>query len=187
MKTFKMILLALYCFCLPQTMFAQPIHLITQSSVGNIKLGMTVAEARRIVAPMRLTRSSDGEGVALILIKQGNKEMMTLYAGEADPTQKIKESARIKNIQAWASCYKTREGVHVGMSLKEVEKHYGKLKFIQQSEIESREYATFLHQPKGITFRVSGKNDSTAGHYTNNSNKAFSYSKEAYIMGISIP
>lgn len=187
MNSIKTTLLAVYCFILTQTAFAQSIHLITQTSVGNIKLGMTVAELRRAAAPMSLSRSSDGEGVALIALKKGNQEMIILYAGEADPSQKIDESALIESIQAWSPCYKTPEGVHVSMPLKDVEKLYGKLKLIQRSEIESREYATFSKQPKGITIRVSGKNGRTAGLYVNNSNKAMSYSKEAYIMSISIP
>lgn len=187
MNAFKTTILTFYCFFLTQTAFSQSTHLITLSSIGNIKLGMTVAEVRRIAAPMRLNRSSDGEGVALIALKKGNHEMMTLYAGEADPSQKINESAVIQSIQAWSPCYKTREGVHVDMPLKDVEKIHGKLKFIQRSEIESREYAIFSKQPQGITFRVSGKNNSTAGHYLKQSNKALSYSKEAYIISISIP
>ena len=48
----------------------------------------------------------------------------------------------------------TASGVHPGMKIKDVEAKLGKVKRIQLSEIEAREYATFARQPKHFGFRV---------------------------------
>jgi hypothetical protein len=139
--------------------------LITAHAAGPVKLGMTVAQVRQAVKPMTLSRTSDGEGIALVAVSLSKKQapaksddermVMTLYAGEEDPDAPVDEKAKIKMAEVWDKSFKTSRGVHVGMLLRDVEKLYGKVKRIVISEIESREYATFTNQPAGITFRVS--------------------------------
>ena len=48
----------------------------------------------------------------------------------------------------------TREGVHPGSLALDVEKIYGRTRSVMQSEIESREYIEFEHQPAGLIFRL---------------------------------
>lgn len=48
----------------------------------------------------------------------------------------------------------TTSGVHPGIKIKDAESKLGKVKGIQLSEIEAREYATFARQPKHFGFRV---------------------------------
>ena len=54
-----------FLFLAAMSAFAQS-NLITSTSAGKVKLGMTVVEVRKAVAPMKLSRTSDGEGIALI-------------------------------------------------------------------------------------------------------------------------
>ncbi|MEO6390892.1 MAG: hypothetical protein ABIP75_03510, partial [Pyrinomonadaceae bacterium] len=103
---------------------------ITSKSAGPVQLGMAVAQVRKAVKPWKLSRTSDGEGVALIAVKSGNVLIMTLYAGEPDPAANINENAKIELIQVRVSSFTTANGVHVGMTLKSAEKKYGKIKQI---------------------------------------------------------
>ena len=74
---------------------------ITKYSAGRVKLGMTVAAVRRVVAPMKLHRTSDGEGIALIAVMLGTTRVMTLYAGEKNRHAMIDESPMIKGLRRY--------------------------------------------------------------------------------------
>lgn len=151
------------CFGQPiQTIFAKPNmaenqnqtnFLITSNSVGTIRIGMTVAEARKAMSGVTFSRTEDGEGIALIAVKQGDKELMTIYAGEEDSEKPINENAKIEQIEVWSSNFKTAEGVHPKMKISDVEKIYGKIKNEFTSEIESRQFIEFTNEPKGFSFR----------------------------------
>src|SRR4051812_47300983 len=83
-------------------------HLITPRSVGPVRLGMTVATARKLLKGLRLERTSDGDGVALIAATRGKRTPMVLYAGESDASAPIQEKAKIENIEVTASSYRTK-------------------------------------------------------------------------------
>lgn len=142
-------------------------NLITANSAGKVKLGMTIGEVRKAVAPMKLSRTSDGEGVAMISVKQGKTEVMTIYAGEEDRDAAIDDTARVEQIWVWGKAYKTVTGVYPGMPVLQAEKILGPVKEIIRTEIESREFAEFADQPNGIHFRLnSGDGDFPAGSST---------------------
>lgn len=159
--------------------------LITEKSIGPVRLGMTVARVRKALPGYKLSRTSDGEGLALIAVERRGKTLMTLYAGESDPGRRINERAVIEHIEAIDASYRTSVGVHPRMSLREVEKRYGKLKEITLSEIESREYASFERQPAGIHLRVMS-DSGTAGTYAEGENSTKQYAPNAYVFSISI-
>ncbi len=163
---------------------AQTNKLITQNSVGPINIEMTVAEARKALAPMTLSRSSDGEGIALIAVKKGENEVMTLYANEPDASAPIDENAMIEQIYVWDETYKTDAGVHPKMEISNVVAIYGKVLEITLSEIESREYATFENQLRGMAFRVRGA--PTAGNYAENERRATRFSRGAIVSAIEL-
>jgi YD repeat-containing protein len=144
---------------------------------------MTVAQARRALRPLKLLRTSDGEGIALIGAMRGRETVMTLYAGEPDPARRIDELATIKLIEVWDPSYTTSAGVHPGMALNAVEGKYGNLTEITISEIESREYASFKNLPAGITLRV-GAGGSTAGVYPAGRRTTQRYNSSARIVSV---
>ncbi len=160
-------------------------NLITANSAGKVKMGMTVAEARKAVAPLKLERTSDGEGVALIAVVRGDGNVMTLYAGEEDATAQLNEKARIEQIWVWDRSFKTAEGVHPEMSLAEAGKKYGGVREVTLTEIESREFAKFKNHPEGIEFRLVGKDD-YAGVYPPNADRTTSFNPGAYIFSINV-
>lgn len=127
---------------------------ITSNSAGPVRIGMTVAEARKALPGRTLARTTDGEGVALIEVKEGQTLEMLLYAGEENAESPVDEQARIELINVYDSRYQTAESVHPGMPVSEIEAKYGKLTRIVTSEIESREYAEFPKAPAGLSFQV---------------------------------
>ncbi len=176
--------LALVGFVSAQKMSSK--KLITSNSVGDVKIGMKVAEARKALKGYNLERTSDGEGVALIGVnRDGSEYIMTIYAGEEDTEVKIDENAKIEMIEVWFSDHMTAEGVHPRMKISDVEKKYGKVKEILMSPIESREYATFAKQPRGLQFRLLGEG-MDAGKYKKGENKTNSYTTGAYLHSILI-
>lgn len=159
--------------------------LITDNSVGPVRLGITVAQARRALRGFTLSRTSDGEGIALIAVKRGKLAVMTLYAGEQDPGSRINERAKIEFIEVWDSRYHTVDGVRPKMPLREVELRYGQLREIRLSEIEAREFATLATQPGGIQLRLA--NDTgMAGIYNQGENTTTRYAPSTYLKSISI-
>lgn len=157
-------------------------NLITANSAGKVKLGMTIGEVRKAVAPMKLSRTSDGEGIALIAVKHGKTEVMTIYAGEEDRDAAIDDTARVGQIWVWSRAYKTAAGVHPGMPVSKAEKILGPVKEIIRREIESREFAEFADQPSGIHFRLnSGDGDFLAG-----STRTTKYTASARIFSINV-
>jgi hypothetical protein len=164
---------------------AQMNDLITENSVGKLKLGMTVAEARKALSGMKFKRISDGDGVALIAVDQGKNTLMTIYAGEDDRDAPINENGIVEFIEVWSKDFHTAEGVHPDMKVSEVEKKYGKVKKIAISEIEAREFADFANQPKGINFRLMSE-DGMAGDYKGGERRTTKYKPNAAIAAIQV-
>lgn len=158
-------------------------NLITANSAGNVKLGMTVAEARNALSGMTLERTTDGDGVVLISARHGENTIMTLYAGEEDRDSRIDETAIIEFIEVWSEHFQTNEGVGPAMKIAEVEEKYGKVMEIMTSEIESREFATFAEHPTGLQFRVMG-DDAAAGDYAEGENVSTAYTPNASLFSI---
>ncbi|NNE97563.1 MAG: hypothetical protein HKN25_00945 [Pyrinomonadaceae bacterium] len=162
---------------------AQNNRLITGNSAGGVRIGMTVAEARRAMPRFTFRRTSDGEGIALIEVRRGNQTHMTLYAGEFDSGRPIDNSAKIEFIEVWNRIYSTAAGVHPQMLVRNVERRYGKLSSIMTTEIEAREYGRFVNQPGNIDLRLQARN-STAGIYTQGQTTTTRYSPTAYVFSI---
>ncbi|HEX6280154.1 MAG TPA: hypothetical protein VFZ49_09105 [Pyrinomonadaceae bacterium] len=157
-------------------------NLITPNSAGKVKLGMTIAEVRKAVAPMKLSRTSDGEGVALIAVKQGKNEVMTIYANEEDRDAPIDNKAKVDQIWVWSKAYKTANGVHPGMLVSKAENILGPVKEIMRSEIESREFADFTNQPDGLSLRL----DIGSGDFPAGSSTTTKYTPSAKIFSIEV-
>ncbi len=144
--------------------------LITATSVGPLKLGMTVGEARRVLTGLTIAAAPGSEGYSSLGAYEGEKLILELGAyfvqadenGELPP---IDENEKISSIGVIDSRYSTAEGVRVGTTIADAEKYFGKLKSIFFDQ-HSGEFGEFTNAPGGFTFMLSGKDDSTgAGNY----------------------
>lgn len=129
-------------------------HLITPSAMGQVRLKMTLNEARRALPDASFRRTSDGDGAALVEIAFGQGTSLSVWADEDDPATPIDWSRRIVTIETFSATFHTREGIHAGSLVTEVARFFGPVREIVKSEIESREYVTFARQPRALTFRL---------------------------------
>jgi hypothetical protein len=147
-----------------------PNNLITKDSVGDVKLGMTVGEARKVLPKShRFDEAGGSEGVVFLGIYDGQTLLMEIgmyYDGrETDKKPPVDENQKITGITIHDSRYKTVEGVHVGMPIAEGEKKYGKLKEMFNYP-HMGEFGKFTNQPNYLNFYFKPKGDKTeAGIY----------------------
>jgi hypothetical protein len=133
---------------------AMPSLIADESGIGPIKLGMTLAQAKQAIPGAKFERATDGDGVALVDVTMGKDPIMSLFADEEDASKPIDWSKPIRSIESFSAACATREGVHPGSLALDAEKIYGRTRSVMQSEIESREYIEFEHQPAGMIFRL---------------------------------
>ncbi|HXG83151.1 MAG TPA: hypothetical protein VNI84_03900 [Pyrinomonadaceae bacterium] len=182
----KIILVLVFCLLSVGAVAAQNNFSITSNSVGFVRLGMTVNQARTALKGYKLKRTSDGEGVSLIEVSRNGKAVMNLFAGEADAGDAINGRAKIEFIEVTDTSYKTADGVHPQMMVKEVERRLGKLKKIEVSEIEQREFATFAKKPKNLSFLIRGDEGDYAGIYAEGKRESTKTNAAARIYSISV-
>lgn len=154
-------------------------RLITKDTVGSIQLGMTLAQMRRELPTASFARTTDGDGMALIEIKEAGQLSLIAYAEEPDFQAPLDEQARVDTIWVYSKRYRTVEGVCPGMLVADVARIYGTPE-LMMSEIEMREYADFPRQPAGMTFRVQG------GAFADGVRRTDRYDPTAYIQSILI-
>lgn len=129
-------------------------RLISAKGVGAIQLGMTLSDARNAAPAAAFTRTSDGEGVALVQVTVAPDVSMVVWAEEDDPDKPVDWTKRIRSIETFSAAFRTAEGAHPGAMVSDVHRLYGPTKTTETSEIESRRYITFDNQPAGLMFRL---------------------------------
>jgi hypothetical protein len=185
----KTLVLFIFVFSLIGIAQAQAKFLITGNSAGNVRLGMTVAQARKALAGFILRRTSDGDAKALIEVVKNGKAVMDIYAGEEDPDAAINEKAKIEFIEVWDANYITTDGIRPKMPVKTAEKILGKIERVFMSEIESREFVIFRKKPKGMLFRADVNSSGrymTAGIYPKDERNGTRCAPTAYILSIQV-
>jgi hypothetical protein len=153
---------------------------ITSDGAGGVRLGMSVWEAMKSLKGCHFNRTSDGEGVALVGVTCHGKRVMSLYSGEVNSDAAIDPKAKIEFIEVWDGRFSTKDGIRVGIPVREVERRIGKVKEIVLTEIESREFVTFSRQPKNTHFRIYG------GIYPARARSTTKYAKGTNLFSIQI-
>lgn len=181
---------------------AKPNYLITANSVGDVRLGMTLADARavlvdgKLIADLTQTRLTRYEaGYSPISVIRGGKLMMSLMTPKFDEQGgeiPVNENSRIAFIKVWDSRYRTTKGVYPGITIYKAERKLGKIIEIF-GFYGNDESVEFSDQPRGFEFLVAGKGKSTedkktpAGIYENGRDDfADKYTPGAYVLSISI-
>lgn len=156
-------------------------YLISKSGIGGLRLEMTLDEARRALPTARFTRTSDGDGAALVEVTLAADTSMILWAEEEDAETDVDWSKRIKTIETFSPAFHTTEGVHPGSLVTDVEAVFGKTREISKSEIESREYIVFEAQPTQLTFRLN-----YSGIFQNGRRTTKEFQPRATILSIAV-
>lgn len=129
--------------------------LIQKDGIGGIKLGQNLKQVKQKFPKAKMDKTSDADGVSFVAITL-SKDILVFASQdrEDDPDAPIKLHKKINFLETDSPTCHTTSGVHPGMKIKDAEAKLGKVKGIQLSEIEAREYATFARQPKHFGFRV---------------------------------
>ncbi len=127
--------------------------IVTDTSIGPVRLGMTLAEAREALEGATYRRAYDGEGIGSVDVVLGPDTLMNLVA-DGDEDEAIDWTKRIVFMQTFSRACRTAAGVHPGALVVDVERILGPATQVMMSEIESRQFITFERQPEGITFRL---------------------------------
>ncbi len=142
----------------------KPSEIITSTSVGEVKLGMTVGEAKKVLPKgYKLAPAAGDEGIWLVGVYEGEKLLFTIgdygdFQGSEDKMPPINESQKIQVMLIMDSRFKTVDVVHIGMPIAEAEKKYGKLKEVNRDP-HSGETGKFTNQPENIEFSFRTKSD----------------------------
>lgn len=167
---------------------AIPVHskqvfdcLISSAGIGGIRLGATLAEARRAIPRVAFRRATDGEGVALVGVTLDAYTSVSIWADEDDPGAPIDWSKTIRMIETFSPNCHMANVVRPGMLIVEVEKVFGPVKQIVRSEIESREYISFEQQPSNVIMRLN-----TTGEFAANSRVTHVFSAGAKLLSIGV-
>jgi hypothetical protein len=134
--------------------------IVTPKGILGLAPGMTLREALRRLPDCHFVRVTDGDGAELVAVRRGREELVVLHAEEQSDPQvpalrtPIDWDAPIEGLETFHESCRMENGLHPGSPLPEVEARWGKVTEIVQSDIESREYATFPRMPHGIVIRV---------------------------------
>ena len=169
----------IFCLCLPAGFCAERGGCLIQSKqAGGVRAGMTVAQARLVLRGNVLKRAEDGDHLPILEVLRGEVRIMDLYWDIDEPRT---ERALIELIRVYDPACATADGVHAGMPLAEVEKHYGKFLRIERTETEGREYAEFAQVPSWIGIQVG---DGDTGMYAKGNRCAYQYRSAAKVESL---
>jgi hypothetical protein len=170
------VLTAMVCLLSAVMVQAQKDRLIAVESVGPIKIGMTVAKARRAAKSLMISRGTRGfEGEVEYTVRNGRLRVMNF----------IEYTGKITSIEVLDRNYRTADGVSVGMPLKRLEEKYGKLRKIRIGEQDDLEYAAFANHPQGLFLRVAVRGKGKrAGIYRDDSGSTSNFNDGIFLSSI---
>lgn len=142
---------------------------------------MKLIEIHEVYPTAKLTRTRDGDGVALVAVIINKEDFAIIYAGEDNPYSKINLSKPVEFIETFNSSCSTKDGIRPGIQLVQAEKKLGKIKEIVQSEIEARQYATFKKTPQKVIFRID-----YCGDFKNDMRRTTKYLLGCKILSIGV-
>jgi phosphatidylglycerophosphatase A len=158
-----------------------PECLISSAGIGPLALGMRLDRASQAMPRARFTRTSDGEGVALVDVAVDGISLAALYAGEEDPEKPVDMSQPIEFLETFTPACATAEGIHAGSTVDAAVAAYGPIRNITRSEIESREFVEFERQPAGLQFRID-----YSGEFADGESETLRHAPGAKILSISV-
>ena len=152
--------------------------LIQANTVGPVRAGMTVAQARQALRGATLKSSEDADRLPIVTVTQNGLHTMDLYLNASEA---VNDRSKIEVIRVYDGGCATREGVHPGMRLSEVAQRYGRLTRLKVTDTESREYAEFERLPPWLEIQVG---NGQAGIYPPGKRCTTNYTPTAHIASL---
>jgi hypothetical protein len=127
---------------LASSIFAQNC-LIKVNAVGAIHAGMTMTQARAALTGATFKPAEDRDQLAIVIVTRAGKRILDLYPDQDN-------RSKLEMIRVYDPACSTAEGVHPGMTLRDVEKQFGKLERVAMYEGEPNERARFSKTPSWL-------------------------------------
>lgn len=160
---------------------ATPSCLVTASAIGPLRPGMSLDQVRQALPQAVLSRSSDGDGAALVEVVVDGKPLAIAYAGEDDAARPVDMARAIEYLETFDADCATAEGIHPGSTVEAAVAAYGPVRIIRRSEIESREAIEFARQPPALRFRLD-----YAGDFAEGESETTRYAPGAKLLSIAV-
>ena len=132
---------------LPFALIAAPCT-VTPTSIAGIRLGQTPAQVQRALPQAQIRSEADAETGEITLITLPQE--IEVFALLNDNTQQITW------LETSSPACRTAHGIRPRMALRDAEKTLGKVRDIELSAVEMRQFARFTQQPKWLNIRVRG-------------------------------
>ncbi|TAD77850.1 MAG: hypothetical protein EA001_09065 [Oscillatoriales cyanobacterium] len=156
----------------PKVAPIDPARLIAANGIGPVRLGMTLAQAKRVMGANVRWENTPNFMVdfGAIAVKSGSTVLFYVVY-EADRPLRDRDSISILMTQNPA--YKTGEGVGPSTSIARVASIYGPATLSFNWDDEGREYVRFANQPSSMLFRTQGRPNDFDGRYPATQGDAF--------------
>lgn len=171
-------------------------NLLTPNSVGDIRIGMTIGAVRKFFPDATFQQYDYIEEEISVEVMKGQRTLFRFTTDQKNLTRDdegrvpIDDSAKIESIEFYDSRYKTADGVHIGMTIRDAAQRFGKITKIELWEYDGSEHAEFSNAPKSFSFTISPEkgsaDDAKAGIYGRNQYSTDRYSPNAVISTIKI-
>lgn len=164
--------------------------LITKDSVGRLKLGMTIKQARKVLANHHFERTNDKEDFSWAYVKRGDEVLMKLRLMEAGRKKKsspLQDDAVIDLIEVFSPIFYTAQGIRPQMLLKNAEMIHKRVVNISEAG-DGYTYASFAEESSRLYYVVENKALDGEDEVTTNPQtyKLIEYHPTTYIWRISI-
>lgn len=141
-----------------------PARLISAGGIGPVRLGMTLAQAKRVMGSTVRWENVPNLMVdfGAIAVKSGSTVLFYVVY-EAD--RPLRDRDTISILMTQNPAYKTSEGVGPSTTIARAASIYGPATLSFNWDDEAREYVRFANQPSSMLFRTQGQPNNFDGQY----------------------
>lgn len=149
-----------------------PARLISAGGIGPVRLGMTLAQAKRVMGSTVRWENVPNLMVdfGAIAVKSGSTVLFYVVY-EAD--RPLRDRDTISILMTKNPAYKTSEGVGPSTTIARAASIYGPATLSFNWDDEAREYVRFANQPSSMLFRTQGQPNDFDGQYATTQGDAF--------------
>lgn len=171
--------------------------LLTPGSVGDLRIGMTVAEARMVFKTAEFNQFNYGEEGVWVEVNEDEVILLSFTTDQRELPEDdeegrvpIDEAAKIESIRFSDVRYKTADGVHPGITVREAEKRFGKIKRIRHWGYDGSEHVEFSNAPLSYSITIGpaagSAEGATGGIYKKDEDSTTKYAETAVIESITV-
>jgi hypothetical protein len=156
---------------------------ITSTAIGPIRIGMTLEQVKAALPRASFELVAGIDDIAFLEIRLGKEQLMLGEIGDSlPPGQSWPNSTPLRNLETYSAQCRDENGIGPGTSVHDAAARMGGIKEIVMSDAESRQYVTFVRQPKGRWYRI----DDTGLFSVESPRRTNAYRPGARIVGVGV-